>query len=292
MPDGAIQHVSDTAFMVAHHRGVETERPDALFRDPLAARLAGGKGKAVAEAMPTASITGWVVAVRTVVIDDLVRAAVARGVDVVVSLGAGLDARPYRLDLPAGLTWIEIDFPDVIAFKEKILAGEAPHCRLERLGLDLSDSDTRRATLAALDARATRLLVLTEGVVPYLDEAQVAALADDLRALPHLDGWILECLSPQSHAYRDRAGVTRHMQRAPFKFRPADWFGFFAARGFRPAEIRYLPVEGERLGRPFPLPLRFRLLMALARPFLPPTRRAGLRESSGYVLLQPAPPPA
>ena len=39
-----IQNVSDTAFMVAGFRAAENERPNPLFRDPLAARLAGEHG--------------------------------------------------------------------------------------------------------------------------------------------------------------------------------------------------------------------------------------------------------
>jgi O-methyltransferase involved in polyketide biosynthesis len=60
MPNQPIQQVSDTAFLVAHHRAVETARPDALFRDPLAGLLAGDAGRRMAEFMPTHAMTGWV----------------------------------------------------------------------------------------------------------------------------------------------------------------------------------------------------------------------------------------
>jgi O-methyltransferase involved in polyketide biosynthesis len=53
MTEPLIRNVSDTAFWIAHHRAIETERPDALFRDPLAARLAGEHGEKIAAAMPT-----------------------------------------------------------------------------------------------------------------------------------------------------------------------------------------------------------------------------------------------
>ena len=36
--------ISDTAIWMAHYRTQETERPDALFRDPLAARFLEGRG--------------------------------------------------------------------------------------------------------------------------------------------------------------------------------------------------------------------------------------------------------
>ena len=62
----------------------------------------------------------------------------------VVNLAAGLDARPYRMALPPNLDWIEVDLPDLVDYKERILAGETPACRLERVRLDLADVAARR----------------------------------------------------------------------------------------------------------------------------------------------------
>ncbi len=285
MADPIIQHVSDTAFLVAHVRAAETVRPDALFRDPLAARLAGDKGKAIAAAFP--AMTAWTIVIRTVIIDTLIRQAIAGGVDLVVNVGAGLDTRPYRLHLPSNLTWVEIDYPDVIAFKEQHLGSETPRCQLERIGLDLAVEADRRALLATLDARATLMLVLTEGVVPYLDVAQAAALADDLRALPRVASWIVDYLSPESHAQRDRS-VSRRLGQAQFKFRPPDWFGFFASHGWRAKETRYLADEAQRVGRAPPFPLMARLMMRVLGRFAPPKKRDAFRKFAAYVVLEPA----
>jgi len=283
----SIQHVSDTAFLIAHFRAVESARPDALFRDPLAETLAGERGRAIAAAWPTAAMTAWMTAVRTVVIDDYIRAALSRGVDAIVNLGAGLDTRPFRLDLPAGLDWIEVDFPDVIAFKEARLVGQAPRCRLERVGIDLSQAAERRAFLDRLEVSGKRLLVLTEGVVPYLDLQQAGELADDLRRLRHADGWIVDYVSPEAHRHRRRTGVDRHMQRSPFKFAPPDWFAFFAEHGWRLREMQYLPEIGRRLGRPAPLPRAARLLIRLSRLLKSDAGKNALGRSFGYALLEP-----
>ena len=108
--------------------------------------------------------------------------------------------------------------------------------------------------------------MLTEGLIPYLDDTEVGALADELRALPGVEGWIADYISPESHAYRERSGLTRALGNAPFRFRPGDWFGFFAIHGWRPREVRYLPEEGIRLGRTAPLPRRMRwMLRSLGR---------------------------
>lgn len=287
MHDGAIEHVSDTAFLIAECRALESLRPDALFRDPLAGRLAGERGQAILKAFPTAPMTAWMVAVRTVIIDELIAAALARGVDTVLNLGAGLDTRPYRLDLPPALTWLEVDYPHVIRFKQERLEHEAPRCRLRQVGLDLSDVSARREFLAQTNQAATRLLVLTEGVVPYLDVDAVDSLASDLRALTRLDAWIVDYMSKESHQYRKRAGITRRMQQAPFKFQPADWFAFFAERGWAVREMRYLGERGVELKRRAPLPLRYRLLMSLLRPITPANRRAGFLKFAGYAVLEP-----
>lgn len=281
--------VTDTALLVAHHRAVETARPRPLFRDPLAARLAGDDGRRIAEAMPTVAMTGWVVAMRTLVIDRYVAEAIARGVDTVVNLGAGMDTRPYRMDLPASLRWIEADHARIVDLKEERLAGEVPRCRVERVRVDLADDAARRAFLAGIGGRK---LVLTEGVVVYLDEDAAGALADDLRALPDVDGWIVDRVSPEAAAHRRRAGADEALRNAPFRFSPPDWTAFFAAHGWRPRETRYLADEGDRVGRAPPLPLPVRLLLAASRRFAPAGKRDGFRASMGYVLLEPAPPHA
>jgi len=133
MTDLPIRKVSDTAFWVAHYRGLEGERSDALFHDPLAALLAGERGRQIAQAMPLGAFTSWVVVLRTCIIDDFIRRAIAEGVDTILNLGAGLDTRPYRMDLPGSLTWIEVDTAGIIAFKEEQLRTEVPRCRLSRL---------------------------------------------------------------------------------------------------------------------------------------------------------------
>src|SRR6185369_17641435 len=43
-----VSNVSDTARWVATYRAQETARPDALFKDPFAERLAGERGRAIA----------------------------------------------------------------------------------------------------------------------------------------------------------------------------------------------------------------------------------------------------
>src|SRR5215472_17066264 len=96
-----IQHVSDTALLVAACRALETARADGLVRDPFAERLAGPRGDAILH-----GITGWQlmclgIGVRTRFLDDLVVETIAReNIEVVLSVGAGLDTRFLRIERP------------------------------------------------------------------------------------------------------------------------------------------------------------------------------------------------
>ena len=110
-----IENVSDTARWVAIYRAMESERPDAIFRDPFARRLAGERGEEIVATLKQGRATAWAMIVRTAIFDEIIRERVASGgVDLVVYLAAGLDARPWRLELPASLRWVAVDFPRMI----------------------------------------------------------------------------------------------------------------------------------------------------------------------------------
>jgi len=284
MSETPIAHVADTAFWVATYRANESARPDALFRDPLAARLVEGRGRDIADRIADGPQVAWVVVMRTCIIDDFIRQAVAGGCDTILNLGAGLDTRPYRLELPPSLRWIEVDFAPTVDFKNKRLAGETPRCRLERRAIDLGDAAARRALLAEVNASAKKVLVLTEGVVGYLSNEEVAALAADLHAQPHFAHWVVEYVSSQFRRFERVFSRRRRKQlaNAPLRFRPDDWLGFFAARGWTAKEIRYLVPEGEKHNRPPPVP---RWLMLLFR-LVFRNKRNAMRENYGFVLME------
>jgi O-methyltransferase involved in polyketide biosynthesis len=76
-----ITHVSDTARWTALHRATESARPDALFSDPLAERLAGEHGRAIVAGVPRMTRNGWWLVARTKIIDDVIAKAIADGCD-------------------------------------------------------------------------------------------------------------------------------------------------------------------------------------------------------------------
>ncbi len=173
---GEITHVSDTALMVAACRAHETELEDAFVRDPFAARLAGERGPAILRELPHSGVVRLGLAIRTRFVDELLLEALsAYPITTVLSVGCGLDTRPWRLSLPSNLRWVEIDFADVLDYKDKLMSGEKPTCRRERLTVDLNDSERRRAMYEA--AGSAPALMITEGLLLYLPAATVEALA-------------------------------------------------------------------------------------------------------------------
>lgn len=287
MAEPVIADVSDTAFWIAYHRGLESERHDALFRDPLAAKLAGERGRRIANSMRVDRMVRWTVAIRTSIIDDFITAAVRDGVDCILNLGAGLDTRPYRMTLPGSLHWIEADYAHLIQYKEDTLKDEQPCVKLERVKIDLADRAARKVFLTRVDAGAAKMLVLTEGVVPYLSVDEAGSLADDLRSLQHVRSWVVDYFSPQMMQFRRSKGMDRQMGNAAFKFDPPEWFSFFREHGWQAREVRYMLDAAERLGRPLPLPALAKAIVAITRPFTPRARLEAMRKFAAYVLLEP-----
>ena len=101
---------SITGNMCAAARALESRRPDRLFDDPLAARLAG-------DAPPMGD---WIMTPRTRY--DLIADYNARGAArQLVLLGAGMDTRAFRLDTLQHWTVFEVDLPETFAVKEPLL---------------------------------------------------------------------------------------------------------------------------------------------------------------------------
>src|SRR5881409_3634062 len=175
-PDPLIRDVSDTARWMAVYRARETDRADAVFRDPFARALAGERGERIAAALPFFEENAWSILARTYLFDRFVTRLVQSGVELIVNLAAGLDARPYRMALPPALRWVEIDLPPIVQEKERALRGEQPACRLERVTLDLADEAERRRLFARIGGEAKRAVVVTEGLLVYLDPDQVLSL--------------------------------------------------------------------------------------------------------------------
>jgi methyltransferase (TIGR00027 family) len=274
-----ITHVSDTARWTALHRATESARPDALFTDPLAERLAGEHGRAIVANVPRSTRNGWWLVARTKIIDDAIAQAVHDGCDRVLNLAAGLDTRPYRLDLPPDLPWVEADLPELLAEKTQLLADQTPRCRLTRTAVDLSDPAARDAFLTEALAGASRALVLTEGLLMYMEDGDVVALSAAIKR-PQVSWWMLDFAFPALKKMMNKrmAGM---MQNAPFKFAPENGLGYFEDLGWRTLDVQSLFMAANRFRR---LPVFMRPLAWLPQP---DPRHPGRRPWSAVALLTP-----
>jgi methyltransferase (TIGR00027 family) len=136
--------------MVAACRALESEAADGFVHDPFAARLAGERGMAILRALPRSQMMQFGIGVRSRFLDELLREALASNtIATVLSVGCGLDTRPWRLDLPPDLRWVEVDFADMLDYKDALMSTEAPRCRRERITADVTDAAQRRAIYAA-----------------------------------------------------------------------------------------------------------------------------------------------
>jgi methyltransferase (TIGR00027 family) len=276
-----VRNVSDTARWVAIYRAMESEREDAIFRDPFARRLGGERGEMIVRGMPRGRSMAWPMIVRTAVMDEIVMRCVREGARTVLNLAAGLDARPYRLDLPPDLRWMHVDLPEMLGYFREHMAAERPRCRLEFHAADLRDAGARRTLFT--DAAATGpVLVITEGLLIYLEAGDVAGLARDLHDIARARWWLTDLASPLL-----LQRFTKHLDRnlaagnAPFRFAPADGTAFFAPMGWREREFRSTWDESLRIKRSVPGAAFWNRLSKLT-----PRRHAAMRRMSGIVLME------
>jgi methyltransferase (TIGR00027 family) len=279
--DGKIEGVSDTALWVAHFRALESARPTPAFRDPLAALLVGERGRKIAESMPLPQMMSWIMVLRTCAIDRLVLQAVELGVDTVVNLGAGMDTRPYRMPLPASLRWVEIDFAHSVDYKNEKLKDQKPNCRLERLALDLEKQSERKKIFRQLAEESKKILVITEGLIPYLTKEEVSVLSQDLHFHPQFRYWIQDYNQGDFRKRVPRA-IVKKLQMAPFRFQVDDWFTFFQNLGWRAKYRHNVGEEAKHLNRWPPFMFPWTILMWLS----PQKVKARRSKMSGYTLLE------
>jgi methyltransferase (TIGR00027 family) len=118
---------------------------------------------------------------RTAFFDRVVVTALEHGVRQVVVVAAGYDARALRY-AKLDVAWFEVDHPATQADKRarlERLGIEAPHVRF--VAADLVEPGLAAALAESGHDAATPSLMLAEGLIVYLDEEVVEAMARELR---------------------------------------------------------------------------------------------------------------
>lgn len=283
-----IEHVSDTARWVAVYRAMETARPDAIFRDPFAERLAGERGQQIVDEMKYGRRMAWAMIVRTKVFDEVILDVIKReNVDLVLNLACGLDARAWRLDVPADLRWVDVDFPVMIDYKTEIMKNERPACRYEAVATDLTNDAVRSALFARLGAGAQRVMVLSEGLLIYLAPEQVSTLARDLHAQPSFRWWLIDLASPQLlQRMKKLWGGRVEGGNAPFLFAPEEGTGYFLPLGWRERAYYGQMDEARRLNREMQGMWLYRIIGGVMGIFASKQSKDAWKRFSGCVLFE------
>ena len=279
-----IENISDTARWVAYYRAMESARADAIFRDPFAERLAGERGAAIVDTMKRGRSMAWAMIVRTAVFDEVILERVkGGGVDVVLNLAAGLDARAWRMPLPPTLRWIDVDLPGILDYKTDMLRNEKPVCNYEAIRVDLTDAARRQALFSQIGTNAARVLVITEGLLIYLTTEQVASLAGDLHAQSSFRWWLIDLANPRLLTIMQKNwGKTLQQGNAPFQFAPVEGSKFFQPFGWRESAFLSTMEEAHRLRREMSMMWLWRLLGRMRSTAV----QEEFRRMSGYILLE------
>ncbi|WP_433755880.1 SAM-dependent methyltransferase [Nocardia sp. CA-135398] len=187
--------VGATALGVAAMRAAESRRPDALFHDPYAellvtavgseswTRIARGEveGLEAAATRAMGPIIGSLIA-RTCYFDAYFQDAAADGINQIVILAAGLDARAYRLEWPSGTTVFELDLPKVLEFKAIALADVQPAAERREVAVDLRQDWPTAMREHGFDP-AVPTAWLVEGLLRYLPADAQDQLFENIVAL-------------------------------------------------------------------------------------------------------------
>ncbi len=246
-----LKNISDTAFLVATYRAMESERADALFQDPFAAILSGEHGKKIVEQLAGGSKQSWFLVARTYILDHwILRLIKNEQIDAVLNLAAGLDTRAYRLTLPSDLKWYDVDLPDILHYKETLLKDHPPTCQLKYIKLDLSNLEARNQLFLQVAQTSQKVLVISEGFLMYLNPAQVASLAQDLSKHAQFKFWLAELIGPlQLKLIKRRWGHHFKAANAVMNFAPREGMEFFNPYGWTPLEFKSSLLEAVKINR-------------------------------------------
>jgi len=186
---------ADTAFSIAAVRAEESLRPthERLFEDPYASlfQALGAHADEGTQRYLALPFFRDGIRLRTRFIDDVLRSALDEGLDQILLLGAGFDARALRIaEIAArGARVHEIDLPDQLARKRAALgaAGVTLPSWISYVACDLTAPDYERALTAALENTGFRrdrpAVIVWEGVTTYIG---VAATDRSLRFMASL----------------------------------------------------------------------------------------------------------
>lgn len=251
--------LTSSAEMIAGVRARETGK---LFDDPYAYHMAGQHGVAIANRFcDRTPQLGGMVAARTRHLDDALRSFVRAGGRQIVNVGVGWDMRAFRLDLPAGTTLYELDFPTTLQERRRRLAQQEV---TDRPGVARIEVPIDLRTMSLADVLADKvnleepIFLAWEGMSMYFSEEEVLAILEGMQPLlQHPDSllWLdLVDREPVEAPERFPSAIQQFMRGMrvlgePFTFGVDDADEFLRSAGLRCIEaVRsdfYLPEKDD-----------------------------------------------
>ncbi|AKK26284.1 class I SAM-dependent methyltransferase [Mycobacterium sp. EPa45] len=188
--------VGATATSVAASRALASQGPDALIHDPYAdalvkavgvealIRVANGEANIEDDPMLNRRRMTEQIAVRTRYFDNVFTNAARDGIRQAVILASGLDTRAYRMSWPAGSVVFELDQPQVIEFKTRVMAdlGVSPTADRRTVAIDLRDDWPTALRENGFDVDQPTAWI-AEGLLIYLPPEAQDRLLDNVTAL-------------------------------------------------------------------------------------------------------------
>ena len=245
--------VIETARWAAAQRARESERPERLFFDPLAAALAGEEGLAALQLSekynPRHVDTANYISIRIRFFDDVTLDGAAHGIRQIVLPAAGMDARAYRLPWPDGTTFYELDHAELLAIKEKILERQnvASNCRRTTIGTDLKQDWARLVVDSGFVANKPSIWII-EGLFYYLDEADVHHVLKQVSSLASSGSVLVTDLVSKSlltSPWMQQALKAMEERGMGWRFGTDDPAALFAQHGWE-AEVKQPGEEGAK----------------------------------------------
>ena len=120
----------------------------------------------------------------------------------------------------------------------RVESKEKPRCQLEIVTQHLGEREQRQQLFERLNQQSQNAIVISEGLLIYLDEEKVTTIAADLHAQPHFKYWIVEITSPKVLEFINRKwGRVLQEGNCPMAFAPADWRKFYRDLGWEVEEF-------------------------------------------------------
>jgi O-methyltransferase involved in polyketide biosynthesis len=168
----AFTPLEDSLFLTLCCRALDNRSPHPLLGDAMADEIVRRLDYDHSRLRIDANLINTC-ALRAKRMDEVAADFVARHPDAVgLDLGAGLDTRAARLDLPSTVDWYDVDFPAVVALRERVVPESAnPH----PVGTDVRDEGW-------LDGLPTGrpAVVVADGLMGFLTQEEMASLLDRL----------------------------------------------------------------------------------------------------------------